>query len=274
MIEERTVAAVVPAYNEAAQIRQTLDRLPPLIDRVILVDDGSRDDTVAQARRSKRSFDLLRHSSNRGVGAAISSGCLRAHACGDDVVVVVGGDGQMAPEDLPALLAPLLADEADFVKGNRLAWPDARERMPLLRWVGNHLLSALTRFALDVTWSDSQCGYAAMNRHALSRVQWSELWRGYGYPNDLLCQIRLQDIRLREVPVRPVYADERSGIRLRHALVTIPLVIGNAWLRFRRAGAIDRPWPTSTSSTATPMESARSRSCATPIRDKALSSRG
>lgn len=257
MIEGQTVAAVVPAYNEAAHIRETLDRLPDLVDRAIVVDDGSTDETVREARLSRRSFDLVQHPVNRGAGAAISAGCLRAQTLGHDVTVVFAGDGQMAPEDLPALLEPVLADEADFVKGNRLGWPHARAHMPLQRWVGNHLLSAMTRFALGVPWGDSQCGYAAMNRRALTQVEWVKLWRGYGYPNDLLCQVRLRGLRCREVPVRPVYGHERSGIRPWHALFTIPLVIASAWLRLQRAGAIDPPWPTSTSSTVTRTGSAR-----------------
>jgi len=269
MLEGRTIAAVVPAFNEAALIGATLESIPPYVDEVIVVDDGSTDGTVRAARDCSRTFDLVAHQTNRGVGAAIASGCKRAAARGTDLAVVMAGDGQMSPAGLRSVLRPLIEDQADFVKGNRLAWPRAQRHMPFARWAGNHALSWLTRRALGTQLGDSQCGYVAVNRHALRSVRWDELWKGYGYPNDLLCEAMAHGLRIHEVPVRPIYADERSGIRLRHALLVIPFVITRAWLRRRRWDAIQPPWPTSTSSTVMQTASVRSPSCATPNQDSA-----
>jgi hypothetical protein len=103
--------------------------------------------------------------------------------------------------------------------------------MPRHRWLGNHLFSLLTRQAIGVDLQDSQCGYVTMNRRAQERLDWDRLWKGYGYPNDLLSQLAVCGLRVREIPVRPVYGLEQSGIRLHHVLFIIPFVIGRAWLR-------------------------------------------
>jgi glycosyltransferase involved in cell wall biosynthesis len=269
MLEGRMITAVVPAYNEVELIGATLEGIPAFVDEVIVVDDGSTDGTALAACRCSRSVDLVTHRSNLGVGAAIASGCKRALSRGADLAVVLAADGQMSPADLPNVLQPLIDDQADFVKGDRLAWPMARRQMPLHRWAGNHLLSWLTRLALGTRVEDSQCGYVGFNRCALRSVRWDALWKGYGYPNDLLYEIIARGLRIREVPVRAVYGEERSGIRLRHALLVIPFVIARAWLRRSGRGAIEPQWPISTSSTVMQTASARSPSSAMPTRDKA-----
>ena len=274
MLGRSTIAVVVPAYDEAQLVRGVIDGIPSFVDSIIVVDDGSRDATAEILRAAPPRVDVVTHESNRGVGAAVATGCRRAWKQGFDWVAVMAADGQMDPNDLPAILEPLQRGAADFVKGNRLDWPGAWGAMPCHRWLGNHVLSFITRLALGFDTRDSQCGYVALNRRALGDVPWRALWQGYGYPNDLLGQVLLRDLRVCEVPVRPVYGAERSGIRLRHAVGVIPFVICRAWLRRRRQGAIEPAWPTSTSSTAMQTVSARSRSSATPIPETRRSSPG
>jgi dolichol-phosphate mannosyltransferase len=221
----------MPAHNEAKLIRGALESIPSFVDYIIVVDDASVDSTAAIARSIGRSTDVIRHGTNQGVGAAIVTGCKHAFMRGADLTAVMAADGQMDPADLPALLAPLIIGEADYVKGNRLQWPGARTAMPWHRWVGNHLFSGLTRRAIGVDVSDSQCGYVAMNRRTQRAFDWQRLWKGYGYPNDLLSWLVMCGVRVGEMPVRPVYGLERSGIRLRHVLLIIPFVIVRAWFR-------------------------------------------
>jgi glycosyltransferase involved in cell wall biosynthesis len=269
MLDGRTIAVVVPAYDEAQLIGRTLQSIPRYVDVVVVVDDGSSDGTTHAATSTSRNVELIEHRQNLGVGAAISTGCGHAFAIGADLVVVMAADGQMATQDLPTMLKPLLAHEADFVKGSRLDWPGAPRAMPCHRWIGNHALSLLTRLALRSNTRDSQCGYLALNRVALGAIPWRALWRGYGYPNDLLGRAMSLGLRIEEVPVRPVYGEETSGIRLWHALAVIPFVIARACLRRLSRGAIEAPWPTSTSSTAMQTASARSLSSATRNRERA-----
>src|SRR5688572_19724598 len=125
MYRSLRVAVVIPAFNERRAIAQTVATVPDLVDHILVIDDASTDDTAveatraASARHAPECVEVLRHATNAGVGRAISTGYQRALAVGADVAVVMAGDGQMDPADLPELLAPIAGDDADYVKGNR-----------------------------------------------------------------------------------------------------------------------------------------------------------
>jgi glycosyltransferase involved in cell wall biosynthesis len=243
----KRIAVVMPAYNEAKLVRGTLEGIPSFVDHIIVVDDASIDATREMVRVFHGPVELIEHETNQGVGAAIATGCRQALSLGADLTVVMAADGQMDPLDLPALLGPLIAGEADYVKGNRLDWPAASEVMPWHRWLGNHLFSWLTRRAIGLDVQDSQCGYAAMNRRTQEVLNWERLWSGYGYPNDVLGWLKVCGLRVRDVPVRPVYGSEQSGIRLRHVMLIIPFVIARVWLRrYARRGELTLQQPTKT----------------------------
>lgn len=228
----KRVAVVVPAFREGRLIRRMLSAIPQFVDVILLVDDASDDDTVAAARSvDDPRLRIVQHVHNRGVGAAIVSGYAEAFSLGADVAVVMAGDAQMDPLDLPALLAPIVAGDADYTKGNRLDFPGARARMPWTRFLGNHVLSQLTRLVTGIPVTDSQCGYTAITREAAERLPLARLWPRYGYPNDLLGEIAMTGLRCVDVVVRPIYADEVSGIGLRHALFVVPYVLLRVALR-------------------------------------------
>lgn len=232
MLGEARIAVVVPAHDEARWIGETLRTLPRYVDHVVVVDDGSRDATAAVvAGTPDARIALVRHARNLGVGAALRTGYAHAFAAGADVVAVMAGDGQMHADDLAPLLAPVISGDADYTKGDRLSHAEVRGTMPLARWLGNHVLSALTRWATGLRVRDSQCGYTALARHAAERVPLGRLWGGYGYPNDLLGRLAEAGARVRDVAVRPVYRGEESGIGVRHALVVIPCVLMRVWAR-------------------------------------------
>lgn len=234
MPQRPRVAVIVPAYDEARWIERTLAGIPGDVERIIVVDDASGDDTVARARdaaaRDPR-VTVLVHRENRGVGAAIATGYDAAFRGGADIAVVMAGDAQMDPRDLPALLAPVLAGDVDYCKGDRLSWPGVAALMPRLRFVGNHVLSFLTRLATGIPVRDSQCGYTALTRAAWERMGLRTLWPRYGYPNDLLGRAAAAGVRVSDVPVRPLYAGETSGIGIRHALFVIPFVLARVVTR-------------------------------------------
>jgi glycosyltransferase involved in cell wall biosynthesis len=240
VIEGQRVAVVVPAFDEEALLPRTLGGIPGFVDDVIVVDDASRDRTVDAARESGDArMVLVRHDRNRGVGAAIRTGYRVALARGADVAAVMAGDDQMHPEDLPAVLGPVLSGRADYAKGNRLGWPGAWRTMPLARFFANHLLSLLTRIATGCRVSDSQCGYTAISRRALAALDLDALYPRYGYPNDLLGRLTELGAVVEDAVVRPVYAGEQSGITLATALFRVPGVILRCALR--RLSARRRP---------------------------------
>ncbi|MEO8700663.1 MAG: glycosyltransferase family 2 protein [Kofleriaceae bacterium] len=229
------ICVVIPAFNEHRAITSTIATLPEFVDDILAIDDHSSDATGEAARaaalRSGARVEVIRHSENRGVGAAIVTGYRRTLALGADVAVVMAGDGQMDPADLPALLDPIADATADYVKGNRFKHPEIWSAMPATRIVGNVLLSAATRVTSGYRHVfDSQCGYTAIHRRALERLELDELWSRYGYPNDLLSRLHVAGMRVVDVPVRPIYGEHwKSGINLGTALHPIPWVLLRSW---------------------------------------------
>jgi glycosyltransferase involved in cell wall biosynthesis len=201
-----------------------LRRVPAYVDAIYVVDDASRDGTSVAARGvSDGRVSVLRHAQNRGVGAAIVSGYRAALADGHDVLAVMAGDDQMHPDDLEPLVRAVLAGAA-YAKGNRFVHADAR-RMPWTRRAGGAFLSAVTRAASGLCVGDTQCGFTALAASAASALPLGELWPRYGYPNDLLLLLAARGLPVVEVPVRPVYADERSGLRAWHVLSILAVVL-------------------------------------------------
>lgn len=224
------VAVVMPAFNEAALIAEAVAAVPEWVDRIFIVDDASTDHTVQRVRACQRQgLTLLRHETNQGVGAAIRTGYRAALDHKMQIAAVMAGDAQMDPRDLPALLEAVLAG-AGYAKGNRFAWRGP-ETIPAPRYVGGALFSWLTRPASGC-WHvfDSQCGYTAISRAALETIALDRLWPGFGYPNDLLAALTAAGVRIVDVPVRPVYNGEASGIGPRVVLEVMPGVL----LRCRR----------------------------------------
>lgn len=235
MLSGSRVAVVVPAYHEERWIAETVRRMPAFVDHVVVVDDASADGTSAEAARSGDDrVEVVRHPANRGVGASIVTGYRHARARDAGVVAVMAGDGQMDPDDLAAVVLPVIRGEADYVKGDRLAHPDVLRSMPPVRLVGTAALAWLTRQAAGLDrLSDSQCGFTAISAAAIDALgpDLDRLWPRYGYPNDLIGSLCRHGLRIGEVVVRPVYRGEASGLRPWH-LLTIGYVVGR--VAFRR----------------------------------------
>jgi len=234
MFQDRAVAVVIPAFNEADKIAATICSVPAFVDHVIVIDDGSRDATAAVARcAAGAGVEVIVHPENRGVGSAIATGYARALALGAEATAVMAGDGQMDPADLSALLAPVVDGRADYAKGNRLAWPGGWRQIPRVRLGGSIVLSWLTRLATGYGHlSDSQCGYTVASRPALLAIGPERLFARYGYPNDLLIRLAAVRARVVDVPVRPVYgAAWRSGLRPARVAVPIARLLARAFIR-------------------------------------------
>jgi len=232
MYLQKTIGVVVPAYNEEKLINQTLNSIPALVDKIIVVDDASRDKT-AQIVRKKVAKDpriiLIEHEVNQGVGGAIITGYKKAIELDIDVTAVMAGDGQMDPDDLTNILEPVANGVVDYTKGNRLFQGDAWSMIPHYRYLGNSFLSLLTKLASGY-WhiADSQTGYTAVSLNVLKKLNLDTIYKRYGMPNDMLIKLNQYDFRVRDIHVRPVYnVGERSGIKL---IKVIPKI---SWLLFK-----------------------------------------
>jgi glycosyltransferase involved in cell wall biosynthesis len=232
MLEGKRVAVVVPAFDEERLIVTTIVGIPEFVDRVIVVDDASQDGTAAAAAGTgDERVEVITHDKNRGVGAAIVTGYQRALEDGAEVTCVMAGDNQMDPDDLEAIAAPVARDEVDYAKANRLFTGRAWELIPRNRYLGNAVLSLLTKIASGY-WhvADSQSGYTAVSRRALEFLDLGRIYPRYGFPNDMLVHLNVINARVRDVPSRPVYGvGETSGIRLSRVIPSISWLLTKAF---------------------------------------------
>lgn len=237
VIEGKTLAVVVPAYNEERLVGATLEGMPPCVDRVYVVDDRSTDGTAAAVEAAAAADPrvvLVRHAENGGVGAAIVTGYRAALADEIDLVAVMAADNQMDPAELESLAAPVARGEVDYAKANRLTTDEAFRTIPKVRFFGNAVLSLFTKIASGY-WhvADSQAGYTVIGREALATLPLDRLYPRYGFPNDVLVHLNVDARRVADVPSRPIYGiGERSGIRLRKVVPTIgALLFRRFWYR-------------------------------------------
>lgn len=222
------VAVVVPAYQEERLLERTLRTVPSHVHQIYVIDDGSRDGTYRVARDVARDDPRVtptRLGFNRGVGRAIMEGYLRARSDGYDVAVVMAGDAQMDPRDLPALVKPIADGLADYVKGDRSAHAEF-SAMPFVRRVGSQTLARATAIAAGLPrLADAQCGYTALRLATLDLVPITKVYPRYGYPNDLILRLASVGARIAEVPVRPVYGDEVSGFAPHQVVIPITTIL-------------------------------------------------
>ncbi|MEM1399879.1 MAG: glycosyltransferase family 2 protein [Pseudomonadota bacterium] len=232
MYRDKLVAVVVPAYNEETQIdRMVIKTMPQIVDKIVIVNDCSKDRTSEVIRGSdgfkEGRVELIEHDVNQGVGGSIATGYKWARDNDYDIAVVMAGDGQMDPKDLPAIMDPVVDDLADYTKGNRLVTGEAFRKIPKVRFFGNSALSLLTKIASGY-WrvADSQTGYTAINKRALQAIDWDKMYKRYGQPNDLLVKLNVENMRVIDVPIEPVYhIGEQSGINIRKAIFSIGALI-------------------------------------------------
>jgi glycosyltransferase involved in cell wall biosynthesis len=281
MLYDKIVAVVVPTYNEEKQIGQVLETMPDFVDRIIVINDCSKDNTAAivldyiskhqpvrQIKTNKVTYlnddkynrveDLLQEKrqaeteyfipseiananpeadriilinnlKNGGVGATIARGykwCLDNRI---DCTAVMAGDGQMDPAELESICLPVINEEIDYVKGNRLIHGGARLIIPKTRYFGNAILSILTKIASGY-WhvSDTQTGYTAISLSALSAIKLHDIYKSYGMPNDMLVKLNIAFCSLKEVKIKPVYnIGESSKMKVTRVIPRI------SWLLFK-----------------------------------------
>jgi len=279
MINNKTIAVVIPCYNEETQIGLVIESMPDFVDRIIIVNDCSKDNTssVVQDYIIKDNFTkvkidnildkiqpnrynranlvlqdlhkeeikyyvsskvwndnetedriiLINHIVNGGVGASIARGYKWAKDHGIDCTAVMAGDGQMDPDELIDIVSPVIFENVDYVKGNRLIHRSALLVIPKVRYFGNSILSILTKMASGY-WrvSDTQTGYTAISNKALNAIRIHEIYRSYGMPNDMLVKLNIAFCTLREVEIKPIYdVGEQSKMKIMKVIPRVSLLL-------------------------------------------------
>jgi len=258
MLNNKTIAVVVPAFNEEKQIGRVIETMPGFVDRIIIVNDCSKDKTsevvqqyidndknqaieikdilnqvhpnrynhanfvvqellkteskyfipseVVNIKPDRERIILINQQKNAGVGAAVARGYKWCKDYGIDCTAVMAGDGQMDPDELESICKPVVEENIDYSKGNRLIHRSAWLVIPKTRYFGNSILSILTKIASGY-WhvSDTQTGYTAISNKALNAIRIHKIYKSYGMPNDMLVKLNIAFCTLREVEIKPVY---------------------------------------------------------------------
>jgi len=216
MYKDLKIASLIPCYNEEANIERVIETMPDFVDYLIVVNDGSNDNTAEVVNSCLASrVILIDREENKGLGYTLCEAQKRALETDADIMVVMAGDGQMLPEHLPTLLDALIDGDYDFAKGNRFYYSAPHVGMPAYRVFGNIVLTFLTKLATGY-WSifDPQNGYTAMRRAMSERIDWDDVATDYSYENDVLLHLALNRARVKDVDIPAYYGDETSTIKL------------------------------------------------------------
>lgn len=243
MYKNCTVGIVIPAYNEEGFVGEVIETLPRFVDRAYVVDDCSTDGTweevqeaitAIEARGNEEetpTIEAIRHTRNRGVGAAVTTGYQEVLADGMDVTAVLNGDGQMDPGILDRIIDPVVEGRAEYAKGNRLYSRDHVDGMTGWRRFGNAALTTLTKIASGY-WKtmDSQNGYTAISHEALEKIDLDSLYEGYGFCNDVLVRLNARQMRVADVEMEAIYGEEQSTIQYHWFIPSVSLLLFKRFL--------------------------------------------
>lgn len=221
------VAVIVPLFRAPEEIGRVLKGIPPWVQTVVVVDDGSGDDSAERVRGiADPRVALVLHPENRGVGAAVLTGYREAIARGAEVLVKMDGDDQMDPAQLHRVVAPIMRGEADYAKGNRFLHTRELGSMPWARRLGNLGLSFLTKLASGY-WDifDPTNGYTALHASVLPLLDATRLHPRFFFETSLLVELGLARAVVRDVPIPARYGDGPSHLSVGGALAAFPFLL-------------------------------------------------
>lgn len=241
-VDVRT-GVVIPSYRVTRHILDVIAGIPAWVSRIYVVDDKCPDQSGALVRQQCRDprVTVIFNEINLGVGGAVMAGYLRAEKDGCDIIVKMDGDGQMDPEILPRLVAPIAAGEADYTKGNRFYDLAQIGKMPPIRIFGNAALSFMTKISSGY-WDlfDPTNGYTAIHARIVPKLPVGKISRRYFFETDILFRLNTLRAVVVDIPMDARYGDEESGLKVgrilldfmyKHARNTFKRVFYNYFLR-------------------------------------------
>jgi glycosyltransferase involved in cell wall biosynthesis len=217
MLSPNSVAVVIPSYKVTRHILGVIAGIGPEVARIYVVDDKCPDASGAFVRANCQDprVTVIEHEQNQGVGGAVMSGYRAAIADGAAVIVKIDGDGQMDASLIPDFVAPILAGEADYTKGNRFFDLERIGSMPPMRLFGNAVLSFLTKLSSGY-WDlfDPTNGYTAIHADAARYLPFDKISRRYFFETDMLFRLNTLGAVVTDVPMDAVYGDEVSNLKI------------------------------------------------------------
>jgi glycosyltransferase involved in cell wall biosynthesis len=214
------VFVVIPAYNAGATIEKVFARIPAhvkeRIRRYVVVNDGSTDDTEAALERLRARYPglvTLTHATNKGYGGAVKTLLSYAMEENAEVVVVLHSDGQYSPEKISELLDPFDQGEADLVQGSRMLGGARKGGMPLYKFIANKFLTAIENWAFGMKLAEYHSGYMLYSRRTLEAIPMRKLSDSFDFDLEMIVMARVKGLRIREVAIPTIYADEVSHLK-------------------------------------------------------------
>lgn len=233
------IAIFIPAYNAARTLPIVLDRIPESltekVGEIFVIDNASPDNTylIAIGYREAKNFhklNVFRNDANRGYGGSQKIAYQYALDQGYQAVVMLHGDAQYAPEKIPYLLEPIERGEADLVFGSRMTGDPLKGGMPLHRFLGNKLLTAIQNRVLDMNLTEFHSGFRAFNCLALKQVPFHLCSDDYHFDTEVIIQFRVAGLRILEMPIPTYYGSERSHVNVIQYGLNVLKVTGEYYL--------------------------------------------
>lgn len=207
---------IIPAYNEGKTIAEIISKTKQYIPNIIVVDDGSKDDTSLKAKNS--GAIIMKHKVNLGKGAALKTGCDYALQLGAQKIVVMDADGQHQPQDIPLFLQNL--NHHDIVFGCR----KVPHSMPLVLRFGNKTISRMLQLLYNIRVEDSQCGYRAFTADAYSKIRWET--RDYYVETEMAIKAGKKRLRSTAISIETIYADKYKGTTILDGVLIVAKMMG------------------------------------------------
>ena len=229
MYKNKIIAVIIPCYNENQFIKNVIDSIPDYVDFIIPVDDCSTDDTynILKIIQSNK-IRVLQTDENSGVGGATKLGISEAIKLDADIIVKIDGDGQMPILTLPEFLDVITDDNYDYAKGNRFIDAISLKNMPKYRLFANIILTFFNKLGSGY-WNifDPQNGFLSIKAEKVKKFDFSKVHDRYFFENDMLLQANIYNLKVKDIAVETIYAEETSHINLFKVLFTFPILFTN-----------------------------------------------
>jgi len=199
--KNNNIWVIIPAYNESNKIHEVIKKVLKYVKNVVIVDDGSKDNTYKEAKKEK--VYVLRHIVNMGKGVALKTGCDYVIKKGAKILIAIDADGQHNPDEIPIFLEEI--KDCDIVFGYRRY----SKRMPLILRYGNFFISKSTKLLFGVKIRDTQCGYRAFTKETYKKIRWKS--SDYSVESEIIANVGKNHLRYKEIPVQTIYSDKYKG---------------------------------------------------------------